>query len=64
MVKDHPANAGDKRDRFDPLVRKMPWKRKWQPIRVFLPEESHGQRSLAGCSPHGYTELEPKEVSS
>ena len=26
----------------------MPWRRKWQPIPVFLPGESHGQRSLAG----------------
>ena len=29
----------------------MPWKRKWQPTPVFLLGESHGQRSLAGCSP-------------
>ena len=28
----------------------MPWRRKWQPTPVFLPE-SRGQRSLAGCSP-------------
>ena len=27
------------------------WRRKWQPTPVFWPEESHGQRSLAGCSP-------------
>ena len=27
------------------------WKRAWQPTPVFLPGESHGQRSLAGCSP-------------
>ena len=36
---------GWKRHGFDPWVRKIPWKRKWQPIPVFLPEESHGQRS-------------------
>ena len=24
------------------------WRRKWQPTPVFLPGESHGQRSLAG----------------
>ena len=35
---------------FDPWVRKIPWRRKWQPTPVFLPGESHGQRSLAGCS--------------
>ena len=28
-----------------------PWRRKWQPTSVFLPGESHGQRSLAGYSP-------------
>ena len=34
--------------RFDPWVRKIPWRRAWQPILVFLPGEAHGQRSLAG----------------
>ena len=34
----------------------MPWRRKWQPIPVFLPGESHGQRSLAGYSSWGHTE--------
>ena len=29
------------------------WRRKWQPTPVFLPGESHGQRSLVGCSPWG-----------
>ena len=36
---------------FDPWVGKIPWRREWQPDLVFLPGESHGQRSLAGCSP-------------
>ena len=35
-------------NRFDPWVRKIPWRRKWQPTPVFLPGKSHGQRSLAG----------------
>ena len=35
---------------FNPWVRKMPWRRKWQPTLVFLPGEPHGQRSLAGYS--------------
>ena len=30
-----------------------PWRRKWQPTPVFLPGESHGQRSLAGYMVHG-----------
>ena len=28
----------------------IPWRRTWQPTPVFMPGESHGQRSLAGCS--------------
>ena len=28
-----------------------PWRRKWLPTPLFLPEESHGQRSLAGYIP-------------
>ena len=32
-------------------MRKIPWRREGQPTLVFLPEEFHGQRSLAGCSP-------------
>ena len=53
-----------KRHGFDPRVRKIPWIRKWQPIPVFLPGETHGQRSLVGCSPWGHKELiQPKWVS-
>ena len=32
------------------LVGRIPWRRKWQPTPEFLPEESHGQRSLASYS--------------
>ena len=32
------------------LVRKIPWRRKWQHTPVFLLGESHGQRRLAGYS--------------
>jgi len=34
----------------------MNWKRKWQPTRVFLLGESHGERSLEGYSPWGRKE--------
>ena len=34
--------------RFDPWVKKIPWRREWQPTLVFLPGEFHGQRSLVG----------------
>ena len=40
--------------RFDPWVGNIPWRRKWQPTPVFLSEESHGQRSLAGYSLQGH----------
>ena len=40
-----------KRCGFDPWVRKIPWRRAWQPTPVFLPGESCGQKSLAGFSP-------------
>ena len=33
---------------FDPWVRRVPWRRAWQPTPVFLPGEFHGQRSLVG----------------
>ena len=36
--------------RFDPWISKIPWRRKWQPVPVSVPEESHEQRSLAGYS--------------
>ena len=39
-------------------VRRIPWRRAWQPTPVFLPGESPGQRSLEGCSPWGSKELD------
>ena len=38
---------------FELWVRKIPWRRKWQPAPVFLLGKSYGPRSLAGCSPWG-----------
>ena len=40
--------------KFDPWVRKIPWKRKWKPTPVFLLGKPQGQRSLVGCSPWGH----------
>ena len=42
-----------KRRGFDAWVRKIPWRRAWQPTPVFLPGKSHAQRSLKGYSPWG-----------
>ena len=52
-----------KRLRFDPWVRKIPWRRAWQPIPVFLPGKSHGQRSLVGYSPQGHKESNMTEAT-
>ena len=43
-------NAGATGDVGLILVVKTPWRRKWQPSPIFFPGESHGQRSVVGCS--------------
>jgi len=46
---------------FDPWVRKVPWRRKWQPTPVFLLGRFSGQRSLVGDSSWGHKELDMTE---
>ena len=46
------------------LGQEDPWRREWQPNPVFLPGESHEQRSLAGYSPWGPKELDMTEQLS
>ena len=54
VVRNPPANAADTGDTGSiPLVGKILWRRKLQPTPVFLPGESHGQRSMEGYSPWG-----------
>ena len=48
---------------FHLWARKIPWRRSWQLTPVFLPGESHGQRSLAGCSPRGHKESDMTEAT-
>ena len=48
MARDKTSMCQLRRPRFNAWVRKIPWRRKWQPTPVFLPGKSHGQRSLAG----------------
>ena len=56
------CNAGDTGDTgSNPWVRKIPWRREWQPTPVFWPGESHGQRSLPGYSPWGHKESDMTE---
>ena len=47
-----------RRPRFNPWVRKILWRREWQPTPVFLPGETHEQRSKVGYSPQGRKEWE------
>ena len=57
VVKNLLDNTGDLRDVGSiPGSGRFPWRRAWQPTPVFLPGESHGQRSLAGYSPWGCEE--------
>ena len=50
-----------KRPGFNPWIRKIPWRREWLTTLVFLPGESHGQRSLVGYSPWGHKESDMTE---
>ena len=43
VSKESACSAGDG---FNPWFGTIPWRRKWQPTPVFLPGESHEQRSL------------------
>ena len=53
-----------RRNGSDPWVGKITWRRAWQTIPVFLPGESHGQRSLAGYSPWGWKESDTAEETN
>ena len=50
-----------RRHKFNPWIRKIPWRRKWKPTPVFLPGKSHGQRHLTGYSPRGRKESDMTE---
>ena len=63
MEKNLLANTGGMRPSLDPWVGKIPWRRAWQSTPVFLPEESHGQRGLAGYSPCGHRESDRTETT-
>ena len=53
-----------KRRRFNPWLRKTPWRRKLQPALVFWPGESHGQReSLVDDSPWSCSRTQPKRFN-
>ena len=58
MVENPPTNAGGIRE-----AGSIPWRREWLPTPVFLPGESHGQRSLASYSPWDLKELDITEMT-
>ena len=63
VVKDPPVNAGDIRGTGLSPGQKGPWKRAWKHTPVFLPGESHGQRSLESYSPWGPEESHTTEAT-
>ena len=74
VVKNQPANAGDYEKRrfekhgfekhgLDPWVRKIPWRRAWQPSPVFLAGESPWTERLGGYTPWGRKESDMTEAT-
>ena len=62
VVKNPPANAGDRRDVGSiPGSGRSPERGQSNP--VFLPGESHGQRGLVGYSPWSHKEVDTTEVT-
>ena len=60
VVKNLPAMQ---ETQFNNWVRKIPWRRKWQPTPVFLPGETQGRQSLVGCRLWDRTESDMTEVT-
>ena len=61
QVKDPPAMQEAQEMQVWSLDQEDPWRRKWQPTPVFLPEKSHGQRRLVGYVPWSHKELDMTE---
>ena len=57
--KESACNAGDLG--WIPESGRFPWRREWQPDPVFLPGESHAQKSLVGYSLRSHKELDTTE---
>ena len=61
--KESSCNAGAAGEEGLICVMKISWRRSWQSTPVFLPRESHGQRSLVGYSPRGRKELDATKAT-
>ena len=57
------CRAARRRHGFDPWIRKFPLEEGMAPAPVFLPGESHGQRSLLGYGPWEHKELDTTEAT-
>ena len=67
VVKNPPANATDKKHGFNPWVRKIPWRRAWQPTLVFLPAEFMDRgawRAVVHSITKSWTRLKQLRVNS
>ena len=62
-VKNQPAMQETQESGFELWIRKIPWRRAWQPTPIFLPGKSHGERGLAGYGPWVCKELDMTEAT-
>ena len=64
MGKKPTCNVGDAGDVCSiPGSGSSSWRKAWQLTPIFLPGESHGQRSLAGYGPQGHNEWNMTEAT-
>ena len=66
VAKNGPSNAGDvrhSRRRFNPWVRKKPWRRKWQLLQYPCLENPHEQKSLECYRPEDHKESDTTEAT-
>ena len=63
VVKNPPASAGDIRDRFDPWVGKIPWRRTWESTPAFVPENPM-DRGAWQATVHRIAESDTTEVTT
>ena len=59
VVKNLPAKAGDKREGFNPWVRKITWRRKWQPLQYSCLENPMN-RGAWRATVHGVTKSQTR----
>ena len=64
MVKNSSTMQEPRRCRFDPWVKKVSWRRAWQPTTAFLPGEFQGQKNLEGYRAWGPKESDATEQLS